>query len=331
MSESIYACGMLEPPPRLRVVGVRLDGLARPASGPSAKGRLDLFGEGPAWRRAELGLELVADAAAVRAFERRHGALAAVVVAQGLATRARQSARLERSRRSRSAWRGTIELDRDNYRGRALLRPRLVAAAGDAPRLAAEAEAYEVYVDEPAGLDFAGGLRLRWRDFRAADADPLARQFADATHVVSFGAGDEPPEVWLNESFEGLRGLLEGGERDDLRRAEHDLVRTGIARSVWTELLNAALAAVRAEDDGGESRAEWPGAEWQREVLRRVLPRVAPGRSHRELLELAAGEWRTYPGACEFQARAGAAIGEIVRADEAVRRLIQASEEGDES
>jgi hypothetical protein len=122
---------------------------------------------------------------------------------------------------------------------------------------------------------------------------------------VSFGAGDEPPEVWLNESFDGLRGLLEGGEPDDLRRAEHDLVRTGIARSVWTELLNAALAAVRAEDDFGEARAEWPGAEWQREVLRRVLPRVAPGRSLRELLELAAGEWQEYPGACELQARAG--------------------------
>jgi hypothetical protein len=327
MSESISASAMLEPPPRLRVVSARLDGLGRPAAGQPAKDRLDLFGEGPAWRRAELELELVADAAAARAFERRHGALAAVVVARCAATRARQSARLERSRRSRSSWRGALELDRANYGGRILLGPRLVVAGGDAPRLAAEAEAYEVYVDEPAGLDFAGGLRLRWRDFRAADADPLARQFANVTHVVSFGAGDEPPEVWLNESFEGLRGLLEGGERDERRRAEHDLVRTDIARSVWSELLNAAMAAVRAEDDGGEARAEWPGAEWQREVLRRVLPRVAPGRSLHELLELAAGEWREYPGACEFQARAGAVIGEIVRADEAVRRLVQASEE----
>jgi hypothetical protein len=168
VSESIYAHAMLEPPPLLRVAGVRLDGLTRPAPGRPAKDRLDLFGEGPAWRRAELDLELVADAAAVRAFERRHGALDAVVVARCPATRARQSARLGRSRRGRSSWRGTLELDRDNYRGRALLLPRLVAVAGGAaPRLAAEAEAYEVYVDQPAGLDFAGGLRLRWRDFRA--------------------------------------------------------------------------------------------------------------------------------------------------------------------
>jgi len=163
--------------------------LERPAPGEPGKNRVDLFGEGAAWRRAELDLELVADAAALRAFERRHGAPAAVVVARCGATRGRRSARLVRSGRSRSRWAGTFELDRDNYRGRALLRARLAAAGGDAPRLVAEAEPYEVYVDEPAGLDFGGGLRLRWRDFRAADADPLARQFADATHVVAFGAG----------------------------------------------------------------------------------------------------------------------------------------------
>ena len=49
----------------------------------------------------------------------------------------------------------------------------------------------------------------------------------------------------------------------------------------------------------------------------------------RELLELAATEWRSHPGAGEFHARAEAAVGDLIRADESLRRLIQASEEGE--
>jgi hypothetical protein len=194
-------------------------------------------------------------------------------------------------------------------------------------RLVAEPPGWAVHVDEPAGLRLGGRLRVRWVDFAAEGAEPLARQNADSTHVVSPGAGDEPPEVWLNASVDGLDGLRRDGEREGAGRGVHDLLRTGLARGVWMELVAVAMAAIRVEDGG----AEWPEAEWQRDVLRRVLPRVAPGRPERELLELAASEWRSHPGAGEFWARAEAAVGDVIRADAAVRRLIQASEGEDGS
>ena len=96
-------------------------------------------------------------------------------------------------------------------------------------------------------------------------------------------------------------------------------------------LVAAAMAAVRTEDDSGAVRADWPEAEWQREVLRRVLPRVEPGKPERELLELAATVWRAHPGAGDFYASAEAAVGDIIRVDESLRRLIQAREERERS
>jgi hypothetical protein len=327
----IFDYGTLEPPPRPRVVAVRLDGTARPALIDPAGGRVDLFEERAAWRRAELDLELAADRDAVGEFEGLHGELTAVVVAHCAPTRTRQLARLARLHRDAGHWEGTLELDRDNYRGRALLRPRLTAAVGGvAHRLVAEPAAWAAHFDEPAGLRLGGRLRVRSVDFRAEGADPLARQFPDAPHLVSFGAGDEAPEVWLNSTFEGLDELLRDGERGGAERGVHDLLRTDIARGVWMELVAVAMAAIRTEDDGGGVRAEWPEAEWRREVLRRVLPRVAPGKPLSELLELAATEWRSQPGAGEFYARAGAAVVDLIRADESLRRLIQASEGGEE-
>jgi hypothetical protein len=329
LKDMIYSYGTLELPPRLRVVGVWLDGVARLTAIKLAESRVDLFEERAAWRRAEVDLEVAVDGAAVRDFEARHGELAAIAVAHCGPTRSRQSARLTRSRRDAARWEGKIELDRDNFRGRAWLRPRLTAAVGGADdRPVAEPAAWAVHFDEPAGLRLGGRLRVRWVDFRAEGADPLARQFADATRVVSFGAGDEPPELWLNSSFVGLDGLLRDGEREDAERGVHDLLRTGIARGVWMELVAVAMAAIR-HDEGG--RAVWPEAEWQEEVLRRVLPRVAPGKPERELLELAATEWRSHPGAGEFYARAGAVVGDLIRADESLRRLIQPNEPGEES
>jgi hypothetical protein len=329
MKDTIYSYGTLELPPRMRVVGVRLDGAARPAAIKSADRRVDLFEERTAWRRAELDLELAADGDAARDFETRHGELAAIAVAHCRPTRTRQPARLARSQRDAARWEGTLELDRDNFRGRALLRPRLTAAVGGiAHRTVAEPAAWALHFDEPAGLRLGGRLRVRWMDFRSESADPLAKQFPDSSHVVCFGAGDETPELWLNASFEGLDGLLRDGEREDAERGVHSLLRTDIARGVWMELLAVAMTAVRI-DDGG--RADWPEAEWQREVLRRVLPRVAPGKPERELLELAATEWRSHPGAGGFYARAGAVVGDLIKADESLRRLIQANEEEDES
>ena len=322
MSRCIFAYATLGAEAQLRVTGLRLDGLPRPERVAPSGRRVDLFREGPTWHRAELELELTADGAAISEFEGRHGELSAIVVTRCARTRARQSTRLTRLRRNGASWRGTIDLDRDNHVGQVLLQPRLAATTDRGRhRVVAEPDGWAIYLDEPNFLPLDGRLQVRWVDFHVESAGPLARQFPDATHLVAFGAGDEPPEVWLNSSVDGLETLL----RDASALGTGRLLRSDIARDVWLQLLGVAMAAIRVEEGSG-FRAEWPGAEWQRDVLRQVLPRVAPGRPLAELLDMAANEWRSHPGACEFQARAGATIGEIVRANEAVRRLIRASE-----
>jgi hypothetical protein len=162
-------------------------------------------------------------------------------------------------------------------------------------------------------------------NFKAEDTDPLARQFDNSTHVLWFGGGQKPPELWLNSAFDGLDAVLEDrGGRGGPEQRHHDLLRLSIARGVWMALLADAMAAIRT-DDSEDTTAEpdWPAAEWQAEVLRLILPKILPGKSDRELLALAANEWRVHPGAAEFFARAEAVVGEMIHANAMLRRMIQ--------
>lgn len=84
------------------------------------------------------------------------------------------------------------------------------------------------------------------------------------------------------------------------------------------------MSAVRSDisaEEGGEP--EWPEKPWQVEVLKMVLPEIAVGKSERELLRLAATEWQKYPGAGEFLSGAEAVVGDIVKANESLRRFVQ--------
>jgi len=54
-----------------------------------------------------------------------------------------------------------------------------------------------------------------------------------------------------------------------------------------------------------------------------VLPEIAPGKSDRELLRLAAEDWRQHQGAAEFFCRAEAVVGDLVKANELLRRFVQ--------
>jgi hypothetical protein len=182
---------------------------------------------------------------------------------------------------------------------------------------------WSVHVDEPQSLRLKGTLTVKWLNFKSPDAESPARDYPNSTHVVAFTGG--VPELWLNSGFEGLEPLLK--DRKDRRGADkglHDFQRTGIARGVWMALIADALAAIQenaAEDETPEP--DWPETPWQAEILKLVLPEVAPGKSDRELLRLAVEEWRQHPGAAEFFSRAEAVVGNFVKANELLRRFIQ--------
>ncbi|MFO0848382.1 MAG: hypothetical protein U0871_07490 [Gemmataceae bacterium] len=310
--------------PALTISGLRLNGAARPHLVKRDDATVPLYDDHAPWRRAELDLELTCDPDRVRPFEVRHGPVSVVVVANCLPTNTRQPLRLARSELDPGRWSGTLELDRENYRDRVTLVTTMTAGVDGVPhRPVAAAPGWTVYADEPESLRLKGTLRVRWLNFKNPDAPLPARDFPRSTHIVAFTGG--VPELWLNSGFEGLEPLLR--DRKDRRGADrglHDFQRTGIARGVWLALIADALSAVRndpAADDTSES--DWPESQWQTEVLKLILPEVAPGKTERELLALAAVEWREHPGAAEFFARAEAVVGDIVKANESLRRFVQ--------
>jgi hypothetical protein len=326
VSQALFPYATLVQPPAFQVADVRLDGASRSLVIKQDEATVNLFEAKPGWQRVELDVELTADADAVGEFDRGYRGLGAVAVAHCMPTNARQPVRLTRSEFDPGRWEGTLQLDRDNFRSRATVVPLLTATVGGVPhRPVGLAAGWTLHFDEPESLRMRGTLRVRWVNFKAEDADPMAKQFSDSTHLAWFGTGQALPEVWLNSAFDGLESLLR--DRKDRRGVEkglHDMQRLSIARGVWMALAADALASVRgADDEMGADEPDWPEAEWQAEVLRRVLPDVAPAKADRELLALASTEWRSHPGAAEFYSRAEAVIGDMIRANETLRRFIQ--------
>lgn len=310
-------------PPTLTIAALRLDGVTRTHLINKEASAVNLYEEMRTWSRAELDLELMGDPAVVRVFENKHGKVSAVVVVNCFPTNLRQALRLMRSDVDPSRWSGALELDRDNLRGRVTLVTTLTAAVnGVQHRPVALPSVWTVHADEPESLSLKGTLNVTWKNFKET-TDLPAKDFPTSTHVVAFTGG--VPELWLNSGFMGLEPLLK--DRKDRRGADkglHDFQRTGIARSVWMALISDALAAIRVEGaDNEAAEPDWPEVPWQAEILKLVMPEVAPGKSDRELLRLAVEEWRQHPGAAEFFCRAEAVVGDLVKANELVRRFVQ--------
>ena len=168
-------------------------------------------------------------------------------------------------------------MDRDDFRGRAIVGPILTASvSGISHRPVGTAAGWTLHFDEPESLRLTGHASSPLAQFQGQGRRPLAKQFPDVTHLVWFG--EALPEVWLNSAFDDLRSLLDDRKRPGAEKGLHDMQRLSIARGVWMALVADALAAVREQtEEAGETEPEWPDTEWQSEVLRRVLPEIAPG------------------------------------------------------
>ena len=307
----------------LELTKLRLDGDCAASELVVSEGRLVNLYEtvSSSWQRVSFNVEVISDRAQLEGFEHEHGQVLLTVVASCRPTNNRQTIRLGRSEVDHARWSGEVELDRDNFRGRVELRAILTGASSSlAHRPVGFSDDWVIHFDAPASLHLAGTLKVGWYDFKKDDAPDLAKQFPDSSHVVDMA---KPlPEILLNTSFVGLEPLLR--DRRDRREEEqvmHDMQRMSIARSVWMALLGDALAGIKTGDDGEEP--DWPDAEWQAEVLRRVLPEINKSKSESELLRLAAGDWRTHPGSAEFLSHAEAVIGDIIGANKALRKSVQ--------
>jgi len=272
------------------------------------------------WQCARLPVTVRVDTGLLEAYENEHGETAAIVVANCRPTNTRQSLILEAAEHGQ--WEGTIELERDNYRDRVELRALLTPRAGPLARKPIGfSSPWNVYFDEPASFRFKGTLPVRWENFKLPEKGPSwVKEFPDSTHVVSFDEG--MPELILNSSFPGLEPILrDQRNRRNTDKAMHDMQRTSIARSVWMALVADSLTAVKIGDE--DEPADWPEENWQREVLETILRSIDSGKSDAELLRMAAHEWRSHPGAAVFYSRAEAIIGDLVKANETLRRFAQ--------
>lgn len=310
---------------KMAVRTLRLDGHNRTPLVKTDEFAVSLHEHEGKWQRAELGLEVSIPSGIVTEFEQSHGPLALVVVAHCLPTNGREQVRLARSTTDTGRWEGTFELDRDNYRGRVRLDGTVTATIdGVSHRPVAETNPWAVYVDAPETFRLGKALPVKWHDFTRDDAPLVAKAFKEGTHVIDF---DRPlPTLFLNTAFAGLEGLLKDRkDRKGTERAIHDLLRTGIARSVWLALFRDSLSEVKEADEG--AAVEWPETPWRAEVLRHILPEVMPGKSDAEMLRMVLTDWQEPQRAGELFARAEGVIGDVVKANEHLRRFVKKNSE----
>ena len=280
---------------------------------------VNVFQAKHAWRSVRLPVTVSVDTGLLETYEAEHGETELVVVANCRPTNARQASKLKATQHGQ--WTGTLDLDRDNYRDRVEVRATLTPRGGPLARKPVGfSSAWNVYFDEPASFRFNGTLAVRWVNFKSPDEKSMAKEYPDSTHIVSFAGG--MPEILLNTSFPGLEAILaDKTKRQGMDKALHDMQRTSIARAVWMALVGDSMAAVEPGDD--DEPPDWPAESWQREVLEYILRSIDSSKSDGELLRLAAGEWRSHPGATVFYSRAEAIIGDIVKANETLRRFAQ--------
>ncbi len=306
--------------PTLTISAVRLDGKAR-AIPPLEDAILNLY-EDASWKEAEFDLNLTCRGDALQEFEATQGAVSAFIVTHCKPTNTRQSLRLQRSDREPGRWSGKLELARDNFRNRVELATILTATVCRVEnRPVAFAPPWAIHVDEPESLRIGKTLPIRWENFTLPTATLPCRDFPKSTHIVRFT--DKLPELVLNSGFVGLESLLE--DRKDRKGADkglHDLLRTGIARSVWMVLLSDAMAAIVKPETSEDDGPDWPETPWQAEVLKLILPEIDPTKSHRELLTLAVNDWREPVSAGVFYSRAEAIIGDLINSNETIRRFV---------
>jgi hypothetical protein len=274
------------------------------------------------WRVLDFQLAVeLQDADKAEPFE-KEGPLSLVVTALCGPTNVRHRVELPPVEGQRFRWAGPVTLQRESFVGKVVLRCLLVGTVGGVPnRPLAYGQDWTIHVDDPPSLKLQGTLRVVWKDFKAADAPPLAREFPTATHVVDL---DETPVpvLYLNQSFEdGFHDLLRDKKtRSPQEKALHDQVRLAIARSVWHALFQSAASAVEEPEEGGEPA--WPTLDWQAEVLREVLPDIFKGKGGaedalRELIEARHGGWNA------VLARAEGALGELIEHNKTLRGNLQ--------
>ncbi|MFJ7152726.1 hypothetical protein ACIQVT_31800 [Streptomyces sp. NPDC100445] len=239
------------------------------------------------------------------------------------ATNVRSSFDLRQDAPDSKEWSGEIQMFRDDHVGRASLAVHAVATVGDVPgRSITETDGdwtVDVVAEEP-----LGGLRL---DVKQASFSRSAREwlrpYSDVPWVID--ASGRLPLVMINTDIEGFSDLL-AGDSGGIENKVHELLLSQMATDVWTAVFHSAVGDLEVEPDGSPV---FP-SDWRGEVLREMLPDVAPGLRVEEALRQVHRRRTDDAGWGELQTRvhyaavrragAGKALANVLRALQQMNR-----------
>ncbi|MGW5214632.1 hypothetical protein ACWEQO_26465 [Streptomyces sp. NPDC004051] len=185
-------------------------------------------------------------------------------------TNIRTSANLTLDAEGGHDWSGSLEVLRDDHRGRASLAVHAVGTVdGVRGRSIAETDRnwiIDAVSDEPV-RDLQ--LEVRQASFKRSSREWL-HAYADAPWIVDTSA--RVPTVLVNTDVEGVMGLLDSNS-SGVESKVRDLLVAQMATDAWTAVFHGAIGDLEVEPGGGPV---FP-TDWQGEVLREMLPDVIPG------------------------------------------------------
>lgn len=236
------------------------------------------------WAVAELTVVLSGPLTELRELEQSGIEPAAFAVAHCAASNTRQAVELKPDPDNAARWRGTLELQRSNWFGRIDLRGALVATVeGVGDRVIGTPDAWVIRLDDVPPPPVNGAIRTVWHDFLSPDEE-LSWLLEHKAEPAFLRLDDDQPTLYLNRGFEGLKMLLDlKSKRDGGEQALHDQARASIATEVWTAMFNAAVQAIRHEEEDGAP--DWPEEAWKRTALEMLLDRVYPDKEPEDALQ----------------------------------------------
>jgi len=304
---TLFPYETLSAPLRLTITNLRIDDANPTVDVLVSDARLVNVDQLPSenWSTASFTVSVSGNQAEVESFEKKGAELTLHLVVNCALTNIRQVVRLERAAGAETRWVGKISVDRLSFRGRAAVYGVLAGTTnGTTSRFLGQTAEWSVHFDVPAVLPLEGSLPVKWLDFTSKRAPKHLQEnqhepfYADLT--------SQRPTVYLNSSIPGYQNLLSDRKaRPPLDAALHNAERIGIARAVWLQLLGASVAGIALEED---EEPAWPGVEWEKQVLKALLPSMYGESSESEALHQAAHARYNNDGARDLQSRALLAI-----------------------
>lgn len=324
---TLFPYSVLVADPTLRLSQPTVDGKAMPLL--SRDNRVDLSMLAAGWKEARVNVRVQVpaeelDSLGVRVYD-------VVLTLHCGPTNLRSTVLLERTGGDRSGqWTGAIDLPQSMIRDRASIYATVTGTVEGVPhRWLGRTRDIPVDLHPPRVPEITGGgqVPIIWRDFAMTEEgqNPIDPSLHDEMSFIDMTL-PEGPVIYLNDRVSGLRRLLDVRTgRSKVERAVRETALDLIATPATVAMANAALVAAVPVEQGGE--AQWPDIDWQRDVLRSILPLMYPDREPAAALQAAAQALTSAEDAQDVQSRLVGAASRLVKATHHLRGVIKTLEE----